>query len=196
MRGGKRLITELLKPDLLEKYKRVYEKEEDPKLRQKIIKFWITLIDNCFLKQPKELAFEEAETNFGFYFLRNLGSSEEEKNEGNKEDKKEEKKQSKINETKEEKGGEMMLNNLLHKESKAVLSAAKLFTLNDAIPLIPLLSSIIEEISKLLSNNIPYVKIIEKSQIIMLLSKFVRLNKEPLHSVIIKNQLIEKSLVI
>lgn len=176
MHGGKKLIEGLLNPILLEKTKKIYFKEEEPRIRQKIIKLWITLLDNCLIKAPKDLAFEEPETNFGFYFLKNLA---EEKKEAGSEDK----------------SGELLLNNLLHKESKIAVESKKFFTLSDAEPLIPHLSSIIDTMNKLFTEAVPYVKNIEKANLIMLLSKIVRLKKEVLRTLIISNELIEKSIV-
>lgn len=174
---GKKLIEDLLDPTVFEKFKEVYLKEEEPKIRQKIVKFWITLLDNCFVKAPKDLAFEEPETNFGFYFLRDA-ATEEKKEEGS-----------------EGKSGELLLNNLLHKESKSAAESKKYFGLSDAEPLVPHLSAILETIGKLLTEKTPYVKNIEKASLIMLLSKIVRLKKETLRTLIITNQLIEKSIV-
>jgi len=173
---GKKLIEDLLNPTLFENFKEIYFKEEEAKIRQKIVRFWITLIDDCFIKVPKDLAFEEPETNFGFHFLRNL--TEEKKESGD-----------------DKKSGELLLNNLLHKESKTAAEAKKFFTLSESEPLLPHLSSIVEAMSGLLREKVSYIKNTEKASLIMLLSKIVRLKKESLRILIINNQLIEQSIV-
>lgn len=176
IRGGKKLIINLLENALLAKFEQIWLNETDPKLRQKILKFFITLIDNCFLKSPKELSFEEVESNFGFYFLFNSA-------EGGSEEKK------------ENKGEEKLLSNLLRKESKTAAESEKFFSNKDISNIKTSISNIIQSMSKLLDAKVSGpVKFIEKSQIILFISKIVRIGNEELDEVVIKNNLLQKAI--
>ena len=178
MRGGKKLIATLLDPKIFSTFEAVYSAETDPKIRQQIVKFWVILIDNCFLKSPKELSYEEVESNFGFSFLTSVDPAAP--------------KEGKENGSKESGSGEKLISSLLRKECKYAAEATKYFTFDDILPLVPVLLNMLGNMGKLLDPKATLAKGIEKADLIMLISKLVRLGNEEIHSFIIKVQLIEK----
>ncbi len=144
------------------------------------------MVENCFLKQPKELALEDVETNFGFLFLAGgageVGDKEKDKDKEGKE-------------AKESKGEEKLLSNILHKESKQASEASKYFGMKDITPLVPQLLALLGEMAKHLDPKDPVAKGIEMAEIVMLVSKLVRLGNEEIHNFLIKSQMIDKSIV-
>ena len=141
------------------------------------------MIENCFIKQPKELAYEEVETNFGFYALLNPESSES----GKEKEKEKEKEASKSE--------EKLLSSLLHRESKQAAETPKYFAPKDVAPLVPQFGSLLNNMIKLLDPKTTLAKGIEKAEIILLISKLVRLGNEEIHTFVIKLQIIDKTIV-
>lgn len=148
------------------------------------MKFWKTLIDNCFIKAPKELAIEEVETNFGFMFLTKPEEGEKPKD-----------KEAKSEEKKEAKSEEKLLSTLLHREAKIPADTPKHFNPKDLDPLVPIFIASLTTMIKFLDPKILQIKSVEKAEIVMLISKLVRVSNEEIHAFLIKNQIIDKSIV-
>ena len=90
---------------------------------------------------------------------------------------------------------EKLLTNLLHKESKEAAETPKYFALKDIAPLLSQITALLNNSAKHLDAKTTASKSIEKAEIVLLISKLVRLGNEEIHNSIIKIQLIEKSIV-
>lgn len=186
MKGGKNVVSILMDQKLLNSLLGIYNEEtnvlilyykQDNILRVKIIKFWKILIDNCFLKVPKDLAIEEVETNFGFLNFSKPEGGEESKG-------------------KEVKMEEKLLNKLLHKEAKIPPDTPKHFQAKDFSLIASSCMGILNGTLKHLDPKTPQAKTIEKAEILLLYAKLVRLGNEDIHNFFIKALIIEKSIVI
>ena len=145
------------------------------------------MIENSFIKLPKELAIEEVETNFGFLFLLNQGAGED--------DKAKEKEAKEAKGAKSTKNEEKPLANILYKESKAAAEASKYFTAKDMAPLVPPLLSLLNELIKHFDPATKTSRSIEKAEIVALIARLVKVGNEEIHNYLIKMYAMNKSIV-